>query len=529
MLRVSGIRTALSRSPESLEPLLLEKLGIKSSELLGFSVHRQSVDARKKGSVYLVYTLDVQLGDEEGFMERCTDRDIVQASPVQYRYPEPCREPSGEPLIVIGAGPAGLFAALLLAEMGCRPILLERGAAIPERAGKVREFWQSGALDPECNVQFGEGGAGTFSDGKLTTLIRDMRCTKVLQELVNCGAPDEILHSFRPHIGSDLLRTTVTSLRKKIESLGGTVRFNCRVDSLIIKDGRLAGVRMYGGETLKASAVIAAPGHSARDLFETLLSQGVAMAPKAFSIGLRIEHRQSLIDKAQYKSSAGHPSLPPAEYKLAYHDQSGRSLYTFCMCPGGEVIAASSDEGCVVTNGMSNYLRNGENANSALLVGVSPQDFNGDGPLAGVAFQSIFEQKAFRAGGGDYRAPAQRLEDFLKNRPSKRVGSVKPSYRPGVKLVEMHECLPDYVTATLQAGIPVFGMKIRGFASPDAVLTGVETRSSSPVRILRNERFESNVQGLYPCGEGAGYAGGIMSAAVDGLRVAEAVISRDRL
>jgi len=381
-------------------------------------------------------------------------------------------------------------------------------------------------LDPECNVQFGEGGAGTFSDGKLTTLIRDKRCRKVLEEMVLAGAPEEILYINKPHVGTDNLRTVVKNIRKKINSLGGEVRFNSKVTDIIIKQNKIESVVINQAEKLDVDVLLLAPGHSARDTFMMLYSKDVRMAPKPFSVGVRVEHPQKLIDQAQYKEFAGHKKLGPADYKLAYHASNGRSAYTFCMCPGGMVVPASSEEGCVVTNGMSLYARNAPNANSALLVGVNPEDFGSDHPLAGVEFQRKWERKAFALGGGGFSAPAQLLGDFLADRPSTVLGSVVPSYQIGVRPADLKECLPGYVTDTLREAIPAMEMKLRGFARPDAVITGVETRSSSPVRIIRNENFESGVRGLYPAGEGAGYAGGIISSAVDGIKVAEAIASR---
>ncbi|MDQ7824855.1 MAG: NAD(P)-binding protein [Candidatus Eremiobacteraeota bacterium] len=517
---------ALLGGPADLEEALLKKLGLPRGELQSFHIYRQSIDARKKSGISFVYTLDAVLKDEESFLKTCGDKDIAPSPRGAYSCPEPGETPlEGRP-VVIGAGPAGLFAALLLAESGYRPLLLERGPAVPERALNVRRFWERGELDPECNVQFGEGGAGTFSDGKLTTMIRDIRCRKVLQELVFCGAPEEILFSYRPHIGTDLLKKVVVGLRKKIEALGGTVRFRCRAADLVIKDHKLAGVITGSGETLETAVAIVAPGHSARDMFSLLHRRGVELAPKPFSLGVRIEHRQSLIDAAQYGKWAYHPALPPAEYKFAYHHASGRSLYTFCMCPGGFVIAASSEAHGVVTNGMSESSRGGENANSALLVGVTPDDFGGSHPLAGVDFQRRYEQRAYEQGQGGYRAPAQLAGDFLEGRESHALGSVTPTYSPGIRLTSLQECLPPYVIETMREGLAAFNRKLRGFASRDAILTGVETRSSSPVRILRGSSFESSTGGLYPCGEGAGYAGGIVSAAVDGIKAAEAIIMK---
>ncbi|MCL6635046.1 MAG: hypothetical protein K6T29_04670 [Peptococcaceae bacterium] len=526
MLRVSGLKTSIEEDRSALERRLLKKLGIKESDLLEYKIFRQSVDARKGGMIHFVYTVDVALRNEEAVLERLKDRGVAPAPEMDYQYVQTGSEEMEFRPVVVGTGPAGLFAGLILAGMGYRPLLLERGADVDTRTEAVQKFWEGEGLDPECNVQFGEGGAGTFSDGKLTTLIRDRRCRKVLEELVRAGAPEEIMYSYKPHVGTDVLRNVVKNLREKIRGLGGEVRFNSMVTDIIVRENRVAGVVVGGRERLETGVLVLAPGHSARDTFAMLHARGVRMVPKPFSIGVRIEHPQALIDRAQYKEYAGHPRLGAAEYKLVHHAANGRSAYTFCMCPGGEVVAASSEEGCVVTNGMSMYARSAPNANSALLVGVGPQDFGSAHPLAGVEFQRQWERRAFLLGGGDFRAPAQLVGDFLADRPSTGPGEVAPSYRRGVRYTSLRECLPAYVIATLREAIPAMDKKLRGFALPGAVLTGVETRSSSPVRIVRGENFEASLGGLYPAGEGAGYAGGIVSAAVDGIRVAEAIAAR---
>ncbi len=527
MLRLNEIRLDIDHSEDELKNAILKALGIGIEALRDYKVRKRSVDARKRHTLFFTYSIDVSVEDEARLLQRYGPQGkISRAQDTEYRLVGYAPDKLPARPVVVGAGPCGIFSALMLARMGFRPLLIERGRRVRERVQDVARFWNTGVLNPASNALFGEGGAGAFSDGKLTTQIKDRRnrCRKVLEELVDAGAPREILYLNKPHIGTDRLIDVIGGLRERIVSLGGEVRFEKRVDGIRTEGGRIRGVLLDTGEEIRSDQVVFAIGHSARDTYEMLLKKGVALEPKSFSVGLRIEHPQEMIDGIQYGRYAGNPRLGAADYKLSQHCSNGRSVYTFCMCPGGSVIAATSEEGCVVTNGMSSYARNNRNGNSALLVGVSPSDYPGEGPLTGIAFQRQWERKAYDLGGGDYRAPIQLVGDFLASQPSKSLGDIRPSYRPGVTLCDLTLSLPPYAVDALREAIPVFDRKIRGFSRYDAVLAGVETRSSSPVRIVRDTNMESiSIRGLYPAGEGAGYAGGIISAAVDGIKAAEAI------
>ncbi|MCC7145918.1 MAG: hypothetical protein IT443_05690 [Phycisphaeraceae bacterium] len=528
MVRVFQVKLPLDHGPDAIPRAVARLLSIPLADVESCQVRRQAVDARKKTEIRLIYTVDVRVKNEDRVLKSHPAHRVTPAPDESYKPASPGSEPLPHRPVIVGSGPAGLFAGLILAQGGYRPIILERGQPVAQRCQDVARFWRDGTLDPESNAQFGEGGAGTFSDGKLTTLINDPRCRKVLEELAAAGAPSTILTSYKPHIGTDRLRQVVRTLRDTITSLGGEVRFQSRLTGIRTEAGRVSAIQVNNSDLIPCTALVLAIGHSARDTFAMLYQAGLAMTPKAFSIGARIEHPQQLIDQAQFGPAAGHPQLGAADYKLAFHAPGGRSAYTFCMCPGGQVIAAASAPGGVVTNGMSLHARAGANANSAFMVNVGPQDFGDAHPLAGFRFQERWENLAFHLAGGTYAAPVQTLGDFMAQRASAALGSVTPTYQPGIVPADLRQCLPAYVCDTIQLAAPAFGRQLRGFDSSDAVLTGVETRSSCPVRMPRGEDFQASIGGVYPAGEGAGYAGGIMSAAADGIRVGEAIIGRFR-
>lgn len=527
MLRITDLQLPLEHSDDDLREAILQRLGIPPAALLRFTIFKRSSDARKKSAISFIYTLDTELANEAEVLRRLkNDRHIGTTPDTSYRFVTQAPTQLSTRPLVIGFGPCGIFAALILAQMGFRPIILERGKVVRERTKDTWGLWRKRELKPESNVQFGEGGAGTFSDGKLYTQVKDPKhySRKVLTEFVKADAPPEILYINKPHIGTFRLVKMVEQMRTTIEELGGEFRFESKVESLDLKDGKVRGVTLASGEYLASDHVVLAIGHSARDTFQMLYDSGVYMEAKPFSVGFRIEHPQSIIDRARFGPYAGHPLLGAADYKLVHHCSNGRSVYSFCMCPGGTVVAATSEPNRVVTNGMSQYSRNERNANSGIVVGITPTDYPGH-PLAGIDFQRRWESRAFELGGGTYDAPGQLVGDFLANRPSIEFGSVLPSYKPGVHLCNLDTALPEYAIAAVREALPFFDKQIKGFSMHDAVLTGVETRTSSPVRIRRrDDTLQSmNTVGLYPAGEGAGYAGGIMSAAIDGIRVAEAV------
>ena len=530
MIRINELRLPLEHPPEALHSAVATRLGIAEGAIRKLTVFKRSHDARKKNALLFIYTVDLEIDDEAAVLARFADDPRVKPSPdTSYHLVAQAPTDLAQRPVIVGFGPAGIFAALVLAQMGFKPLVLERGKAVRERTKDTWKLWRNNELNPESNVQFGEGGAGTFSDGKLYSQIKDPNFygRKVLEEFVKAGAPEEIIYVSKPHVGTFRLVKMVENIRRNIVELGGEIRFEAKFDKLLREDGQVVGVELANGERLMSRHVVLAVGHSARDTFQMLHEAGVYIEAKPFAIGFRVEHPQALIDHARFGPNAGNETLGAADYKLVHHCKNGRAAYSFCMCPGGQVVAATSEPGRVVTNGMSQYSRAERNANSALVVNIDPEDFPGDfkkNPLIGMDFQRHWESAAFVAGGSDYSAPAQKIGDFLAGRPSTAQGTVEPSYQPGVNWTDLTSCVPSYVSEALREAIPAFDRQIKGFAMADAVLTGVETRTSSPIRIKRGADFQSiNTRGLYPAGEGAGYAGGILSAGVDGIKVAEAV------
>lgn len=527
MLRLTEIKLPLNHEESAINATILAKLAIKPEQLHSVNVFKRGVDARKKTDIQLIYTLDIEVDNEAVLLQKfAKDQHVKPAPDTRYKFVAQAPANLTERPIVIGLGPCGLFAGLLLAQMGFKPIILERGKEVRERTKDTFGFWRGKELNPESNVQYGEGGAGTFSDGKLYSQVKDPKHygRKVMSEFVQAGAPAEIMYVSKPHIGTFKLVAMVEKMRANIIALGGEIRFSSRVDDLHINNGQITGLTLSSGEQLYSKHVVLAVGHSARDTFQMLYDKGVYVEAKPFSIGFRIEHEQSMIDECRYGPNAGNPILGAADYKLVHHCSNGRSVYSFCMCPGGTVVAAASEPGGVVTNGMSQYSRHERNANSAIVVGIDPErDYPGH-PLAGIDLQRKLEQLAFKLGGENYHAPAQLIGDFLAGKPSTELGEVKPSYTPNITLTDLAQALPEFAVAAIREAIPAFDKQIKGFAKADGLLTGVETRTSSPINIKRGSDYQSiNTRGLYPAGEGAGYAGGILSAGIDGIKVAEAV------
>lgn len=530
MIRITNLKLnlddAIDQSSEltNLEKLVFSRFKIKPHQFISLKIYKKAIDARRKSNVHFVYTIDVKLKSEQDFLSK-NNKNVTISPNQEYQEVEMGEEPLHNRPVIVGFGPSGVFAALILSRRGYAPIVLERGYDVQKRTKEWHSFINSGEFKENASVLFGEGGAGTFSDGKLTTSVKNLRCRFVLKELIKAGAQPEILYTNKPHIGTDILKRVMKNIREEIISNGGEVRFESKVTDFEIIDNQIQAVIVNDSQRIPTSICLLGIGHSARDTFNVLLDKGLEMNQKPFSIGVRIEHTQEMINKAQYGEFHNHPALGAAEYKLNYHSKSGRSAYTFCMCPGGFVVNSTSEENTVVTNGMSYSKRDGVNANAALLVNVTPEDFPGEHPLAGITFQQEFEKLAYKLAGENYKNPVQLVGDFLNNQNSTKFGSVTPTIKPGYEFVRMQDMYPSYVTDTLKEALLYFDKRIKGFANKDAVMTGPETRSSSPVKINRDEGYQSNVKGMYPMGEGPGYAGGIMSAAVDGIKIAEEIIT----